>query len=93
MEGISLAKFKADLRTNYAAVYCFELVADACSELSSKAQSLHPDVPWCDLIEEGDFDRRHYDRVSLDNVWRSLHEKLPILVAAAEAELGSSPDR
>lgn len=91
--GLSLVKFKANTRANYATVYCLELVADASLELSSQSRSRHPDVPWYDFVEEAEFYRRHYDRVSLDNVWGTVHEKLPILVAAAEAELGRVPDR
>ena len=44
-------------------------------------------------MDAGNVYRHLYGGVSLDIVWLTIHDELPILVAAAEAELGSSPDR
>ncbi|WP_426214228.1 hypothetical protein [Methylobacterium sp. NFXW15] len=44
-------------------------------------------------MDAGNVYRPMYDGVSLDIVRLTIHDEVPILVAAAEAELGSPPDR
>ncbi len=86
--------FTEDIRTNYAVVRCLEIVSEASRRIiSAETKARHPHVPWRIIADAGNFYRHSYHRVALDIVWGTVHEKLPILVAAAEAELGRPPDR
>lgn len=44
-------------------------------------------------MDAGNVYRRMYDGVSLDIVRLTIHDEQPILVAAADAELGRASDR
>ncbi len=93
VRGLTFAAFADDQRTNYAVVRCLEIVSEASRRLSADTKARHPDVQWREIADAGNFYRHSYHRVTLDIVWGTVHEKLPILVAAAEAELEASPDR
>ena len=49
-------------------------------------------MPWRDIADAGNVYRHGYHRVLLDIVWQTVHERLPDLVAVAEAELACFPD-
>ena len=90
--GSTFEAFVADDRTSYAVVRCLEIVSEASRRLSTETRSRHPDVPWRQIADAGNFYRHAYHGVSLDIVWLTVHDELPVLVAAVEAELARSPD-
>jgi uncharacterized protein with HEPN domain len=90
--GMTFAAFEADLRTNYAVVRCLEIVSEASQRLTDEMRGRHPDVPWRDIATIGNVFRHGYHAVKLDIVWRTVHERLPVLVAACRAELDRAPD-
>ncbi|MEH3061895.1 HepT-like ribonuclease domain-containing protein [Methylobacterium sp. NPDC080182] len=90
--GMSFEAFVADLRTNYAVVRCLEIVSEASRRLTDAMRERHPDVPWRDIASIGNVFRHGYHGVKLDIVWRTVHERLPVLVAACRAEIARAPD-
>lgn len=52
----------------------------------------HPHVPWRLIAGAGNVDRHGYDSVTLDIVWLTVHDELPVLVAACRAELDRVPE-
>jgi uncharacterized protein with HEPN domain len=84
--------FVADDRTHYAVVRCLEIVSEASRRLSAETRRRHPHVPWRQIADAGNLYRHGYHGVSLDIVWLTVHDELPVLVAAVEAELARSPD-
>lgn len=90
--GMTFAAFEADLRTTYAVVRCLEIVSEASRRLTDGMRDRHPDIPWRDIAAIGNVFRHGYHAVKLDIVWRTVHERLPVLVAACRAELDRAPD-
>jgi uncharacterized protein with HEPN domain len=90
--GMTFAGFVADLRTNYAVVRCLEIVSEASRRLTDAMRERHPEVPWRDIASIGNVFRHGYHAVKLDIVWRTVHERLPVLVAACRAEFARAPD-
>lgn len=90
--GMTYEAFAADQRTNYAVVRCLEIVSEASRRLTDAMRERHPDVPWRDIAPIGNVFRHGYHGVKLDIVWRTVHERLPVLVAACRAELDRVPD-
>ncbi len=84
--------FEADLRTNHAVVRCLEIVSEASRRLTDEMRGRHPDVPWRDIATIGHVFRHGDHAVKLDIAWRTVHERLPVVVAACRAELDRAPD-
>ncbi|MBE7204599.1 MAG: DUF86 domain-containing protein, partial [Parafilimonas terrae] len=47
----------------------------------------YPDVPWRQIAGAGNVYRHGYDSVTLDIVWLTVHDELPVLIAACRAAL------
>ena len=92
VSGYTLDAFIADDRTHFAVVRCLEIISEASRRIASDARTRHSHVPWRQVMDAGNVYRHMYDGVSLDIVWLTIHDELPILVAAAEAELERQPD-
>ncbi len=91
--GYTLDMFIADDRTHLAVVRCLEIISEASRRIGADVRDRHPNIPWRQVMDAGNVYRHMYDGVSLDIVWLTVHDELPILIAAAEAELGHAPDR
>lgn len=91
--GLTLDMFAADDRTHFAVVRCLEIISEASRRLGAEVRDRNPHIPWRQVMDAGNFYRHAYDGVSLDVVWLTIHNELPILVAAVEAELGRLPHR
>lgn len=89
--GMTFAAFEADLRTQYAVICCLEIISEASRRLGPELKARHPGIPWRDIADAGNFYRHAYHRVSLDNVWKTVHDQLNPLVAVCDAELGRPP--
>lgn len=85
--GMSFETFEADLRTNYAVVRCLEIVSEASRRLGDTFKARHPDLPWRDIADAGNFYRHSYHRLALDIVWTTIHEQLPRLATVCRDEL------
>ncbi|MCJ2092534.1 DUF86 domain-containing protein [Methylobacterium sp. J-072] len=90
--GMTFEAFEADLRTNYAVVRCLEIISEASRRLTDEMRDRHPNVPWRDIADASNVYRHGYHRVMLDNVWLTVHDELPVLVAACRAELDRAPE-
>lgn len=93
IEGLTFESFTADQRTNYAVVRCIEIVSEASRRLGPELRARHPDIPWQDIADTGNFYRHAYHRVALDIVWRTVHEPLTEIAAACRAELDAWPEQ
>jgi uncharacterized protein with HEPN domain len=73
-------------------VRCLEIISEASRRLSAETRARYPDVPWRQIADVGNVCRHSYDRATLDIVWLTVHDELPVLVAACRAELTRAPD-
>ena len=62
---------------------CLEIISEASRRLSAAAKARHPQVPWRQIAGAGNVYRHGYDSVTLDIVWLTVHDELPVLVRPA----------
>src|SRR6202161_1691849 len=85
-QGFDYERYLADTRTFYAITRCLEIISEASRRLSPEMQARHPDIPWRKMAGSGNIYRHDYEDVAPRLVWGAVHEFLPALRAAAEAE-------
>ncbi|MDO9426436.1 MAG: DUF86 domain-containing protein [Methylobacterium sp.] len=85
--GLTFAAFEADLLTQYAVVRCLEIISEASRRLTAETKLRHPDIPWRDIAHAGNLYRHAYHWVSLDIVWKTVHDQLNPITAVCRVEL------
>jgi uncharacterized protein with HEPN domain len=85
--GLTLSIFRADQKTVYAVIRCFEIISEASRQLPSELKERHPDIAWTDIAGAGSVYRHGYQHVREDILWRTLQEGLEPLRQAVEAKI------
>jgi uncharacterized protein with HEPN domain len=91
--GMTAEQFAADRRTFYAVTRCLEIISEAARRLRGVQQDQHPHLEWRQIEDSGNVFRHVYQHVAESRVWMTVHERLPALLAAAEAALADTPPR
>jgi uncharacterized protein with HEPN domain len=86
-EGLSYEAFAADPRSTYAVTRCLEIISEASRRLTAEQRGRYAHLPWRDIRDAGNVYRHEYEGVRPDVLWRTVHNHLPSLLAAVEAEL------
>lgn len=73
--------FRADAKTQSAVLHKLLIIGEAIRRLSPEFRDSHSAIPWKDIAGMRDRLIHQYDRVDLKQVWNSLVEGLPVLVA------------
>ncbi len=93
--GMDFEAFCSDAKT-VAAVERKKLlvISEAAIRLGDQGPSLCPDEPWPKIRGTGNWIRHQYERINLDDIWRTLTDDLPPLRASARRALnfGSQPE-
>jgi uncharacterized protein with HEPN domain len=84
---LSQEAFEADRRTFYAVTRCLEIISEASRRLPAALRDRHPELPWRAIMGIGNVYRHDYDNVAEDQVWRTVHHSLPLLLSVVESEL------
>lgn len=87
VDGLTFETFAADRRTFYAVVRCLEIISEASRRVDSATKARHPQVPWREMGDAGNVYRHRYENVSARLVWRTVHDRVPEVIAVCEAEL------
>jgi uncharacterized protein with HEPN domain len=87
VEGLTAETFAADRKTFYAVTRCLEIISEASRRLDDDVRASHPRLPWKQIMAAGNVYRHAYDNVAESLVWRTVHDRLPELIAAAQSEL------
>ncbi len=87
LAGMDRGALERDGRTRDAVERCLERVCEAAYRLGDRAGKLMPGHPWGDIRGMGNRLRHAYDRVSLDIVWNTARERVPVLAADARRAL------
>ena len=87
VQGLTFETFAADPRTLYAVTRCLEIISEASRRIGAATVKRHPHVPWRQMADAGNVYRHRYDNVSARLVWRTVHDRLPEVVAVCRAEL------
>lgn len=92
VEGLTLSKFRGDLRTIYAVTRCLEIISEASRRLPASLKARHPNIPWADIAGAGNVYRHDYEDVSTAMIWNTV-KALPELQLVVEKELQPKPKR
>ncbi len=77
----------ADERTMDAVERCLQRISEACYKLGDTLDTQSPDAPWRAARGIGNILRHKYDQVAEPEIWASVQQDIPLLLAAAKAEL------
>jgi uncharacterized protein with HEPN domain len=86
VKGLSLGRFRSDLRTVYAVTRCLEIISEASRRLPAGLKSRHPNISWKDIAGAGKVYRHDYEEVSTAVIWNTV-KALGELLAVVETEL------
>jgi len=87
VETMTADEFAADRKTFYATTRCLEIISEAARRLRSAQQERFPDLEWRQIEDSGNVFRHMYQTVAEGRVWMTVRERVPALLAAAEAAL------
>lgn len=68
-----------------AVVRDLENIGEATKRLSDSCRQKHPQIPWREMAGMRDVLIHAYDRVDLEEVWITLSEQLPVLLARSSS--------
>ena len=89
LAGLSFEDFKADRRTFYAVTRALDIVSEAARRLPQDLRDRYPHLPWRAIMGVGNVYRHGYDNVAEEFVWRTVHDRLPALMAAIADEIAN----
>ena len=89
VEGLDQAQFAASRLHFYAVTRALEIISEASRRLPDDMRARHPLLPWRAIRDTGNFYRHHYDNVAQSYVWETVQTHLPVLLAAAQAEINA----
>jgi uncharacterized protein with HEPN domain len=93
VQGLTFEAFAADRRTLYAVTRCLEIISEASRRMDAATVERHPAIPWRQMADAGNVYRHRYDNISALLLWRTVHERLPEVVAVCQAEITSEQGR
>jgi uncharacterized protein with HEPN domain len=79
--------FFNDRQLFYAVTRCLEIVSQASRRLPTNRRDRHPELPWRAIMDVGNVYRHEYDDVSEDAVWRTVQQRLVLLLDFGEDEI------
>ena len=85
--GRSHAGFDADTQLQYAVLHAIAIIGEAANRLSPSFRSLHPSIPWGDIIGTRNRIIHGYDLVNLDMIWQIATEKVTLILAEMAGKL------
>lgn len=85
--GLTYETFKDDNLHLYAVIRCLEIISEASRRLPAALKERHPEIRWRGMAGAGNIYRHEYEDVAANDVWDTLTQHLPPLLAVVEAEL------
>jgi uncharacterized protein with HEPN domain len=89
--GLSEQEFQNDLKTQSAALHQLLVLGEAAKRLSDDVRSRHSGMMWKEIAGMRDVLIHHYDIVDLKEVWRTIQNDVPTLIAFLEPLALSPP--
>jgi uncharacterized protein with HEPN domain len=80
MEDASWESFKEDDRTQDAVIRNLQVIGEAARQLSDEFQSIHPEVPWSEIIGMRNRLVHDYSRIDVTKVWETARDDIPPLI-------------
>ncbi|OYX58547.1 MAG: hypothetical protein B7Y86_02345 [Brevundimonas subvibrioides] len=85
--GLDRDAFRDDRKTFHAVTRCLEVISEATRRLPDDLKARHPDLPWRDIADAGNFYRHEYDSVAADFVYQTTTRDLTAILMMARSEL------
>jgi len=89
--GMDFAGFRSDPKTVAAVERKLLVISEAAIRLGDQGPSFCPDQPWPKIRGTGNWIRHQYERINLEDIWRTVTEDLPPLKASADRALMTLP--
>ena len=80
MKGRSRQDLDVDGILKHAVIYCLLVIGEAANQVSAEGQAAHPALPWSLLVGMRNRLVHAYFDVSLDRVWDTITDDLPLLL-------------
>jgi len=87
INGFDYDAFRDNQLLFYAVTRALEIISEASRRLPDYIKARHPDIPWVEMAGAGNVYRHDYEDVRHRLVWGTVHNRLPVLLAAIEQEL------
>ena len=85
--GLAFEEFERVRRTFYAVVRALEIISEAARRLPPELRARHPDLPWRAIMGVENIYRHEYHNVAEQQVWWTVREGVPALLAAIAEEI------
>jgi len=79
-----------DIRDNIRLANSLEIISEASKRLPAVLKERHPGIEWSAIAGAGNVFRHDYEAVEKSLLRRTVHERLPQLLAVVEEELSGS---
>ena len=79
--GMDRETFLADLKTRSATLHQLLIAGEATKRLSPEFRAQHPEIPWSEMAGMRDVLIHGYDRVDMEEVWKSASVDIPDVMA------------
>jgi len=80
----SWKQFESNEVLQNACISMLEMIGEAARNVSADFRSLHPEIPWADMIGLRHRLIHEYSRINLMTVWDTLQKNLPQLIDLIE---------
>jgi uncharacterized protein with HEPN domain len=89
VDGMTLAQFAADSRTEDAVERCLQRLTEAVIRLQNNNAPLDQfsNIEWADIRNLGNHLRHGYDGLNRETIWNIIQDDLPALREAAQSAL------
>ena len=87
LQGLDYDSFRENLLVFYAVTRCLEIISEASRRLPAELKARRAHIPWKEMAGAGNIYRHDYEDVQQRLVWGTVHNRLPVLLAAVEQEL------
>jgi uncharacterized protein with HEPN domain len=86
--GRARSDLDSDAMLAHALVRTLEIIGEAAKGVSEETRAAHADIPWREMAGMRDRLIHAYFDVDLERVWKTVAERLPLLVGRLEELLG-----
>src|SRR5215813_12937241 len=84
VRGVSKEGFVQDIMRQDAIIRRIEIIGEAVRRISPQFRANYPNVPWKDMVGMRSKLIHNYDEVDLNQVWKTVQEDIPPLIAQIE---------